>query len=195
MKKTVLVLGCLLAIGFSSVSCNRDDGLPETQVVVTNIQRSDLPKRMDHYLATILGEPKVYNNTEGYTKKDKANPYAATLEKTYSGVTVTSVTKQSPADATTGAIYNVVLSNGVKIGFKENDFTQIAYVDGNGDKLKEAAWADALPGDVQNSVRALGTPVITDITKIEVSTENNYTVTFKDATSTVKKYKKDGTAL
>ena len=43
MKKTVLVLGCLLAIGFSSVSCNRDDGLPETQVAPT-LQRSDLPK-------------------------------------------------------------------------------------------------------------------------------------------------------
>ena len=29
MKKMILVLGCLLAIGFSSVSCNRDD-IPDT---------------------------------------------------------------------------------------------------------------------------------------------------------------------
>ena len=192
MKKTVLVLGCLLAIGFSSVSCNRDDGMPETQVVVTNIQRSDLPKRMDHYLSTILGDAQVYDNTAGYNQKNKPNPYAATPQKTYLGESVTSVTKQSPADATTGAIYHVVLSNGVKLGFKENEFTQIAYVDGNGAILKEAAWADALPGDVQTSVRALGTPVITDITKIEVSTANVYTITFLDGT--VKKYNADGPA-
>ena len=53
MKKTVLVLGCLLAIGFSSVSCNRDDGLPETQVAPT-LQRSDLPKEADHLVASML---------------------------------------------------------------------------------------------------------------------------------------------
>ena len=47
MKKTVLVLGCLLAIGFSSVSCNRDDSLPETTVNI----RSILPKPADHLIA------------------------------------------------------------------------------------------------------------------------------------------------
>ena len=71
MKKTVLVLGCLLAIGFSSVSCNRDDGLPETQVAPT-LQRSDLPKEADHLVASMLGET-IYDAT--FTNKTTPNPF------------------------------------------------------------------------------------------------------------------------
>ena len=79
MKKTILVLGCLLAIGFSSVSCNRDD-IPDTgpftesKVVETKIQRSDLPKKVDHYLSAVLGE-NMYDAT--FTNKNVANPYSS----------------------------------------------------------------------------------------------------------------------
>ena len=104
MKKTVLVLGCLLAIGFSSVSCNRDDGMPETVLVDTTIQRSDLPKRADHLIASMLGEP-IYDAT--FTNKNVTNPFGAS--DVYTGVTVTSVTKLATANATNGAVYHVVL--------------------------------------------------------------------------------------
>ena len=70
MKKTVLVLGCLLAIGFSSVSCNRDDGLPESAVNI----RSILPKNADHLIASMLGE-QIYDAT--FTNKNVTNPFSS----------------------------------------------------------------------------------------------------------------------
>ena len=181
MKKTVLVLGCLLAIGFSSVSCNRDDGMPETVLVDTTIQRSDLPKNADHLIASMLGEP-IYDAT--FTSKNVTNPFSAS--EVYTGVTVTSVTKLATANADNGA---VVLSNGIELGFKQDG--KWAYVDGKGVLLKESAWS-YLPLPVQTSVRGISGTAITEIVKMEVSTAGVYTVTFQDGT--VKKYNEDGTA-
>ena len=184
MKKTVLVLGCLLAIGFSSVSCNRDDGMPETAVVDTTVQRSDLPKNADHLIASMLGE-QIYDAT--FTNKNVANPFSAS--EVYTGVTVTSVTKLAAANADNGAAYQVVLSNGIELGFKADG--KWAYVDGKGVLLKESAWS-YLPLPVQTSVRGISATAITEIVKMEVSTAGVYTVTFQDGT--VKKYNEDGTA-
>ena len=184
MKKTVLVLGCLLAIGFSSVSCNRDDGMPETAVVDTTIQRSDLPKNADHLIASMLGEP-IYDPT--FTSKNVTNPFSAS--EVYTGVTVTSVTKLATANADNGAVYQVVLSNGIELGFKQDG--KWAYVDGKGVLLKESAWS-YLPLPVQTSVRGISATAITEIVKMEVSTAGVYTVTFQDGT--VKKYNANGTA-
>lgn len=185
MKKTVLVLGCLLAIGFSSVSCNRDDGMPETVLVDTTIQRSDLPKNADHLIASMLGEP-IYDAT--FTSKNVTNPFSARSE-VYTGVTVTSVTKLATANADNGAVYQIVLSNGIELGFKQDG--KWAYVDGKGVLLKESAWS-YLPLPVQTSVRGISATAITEIVKMEVSTAGVYTVTFEDGT--VKKYNEDGTA-
>ena len=181
MKKTVLVLGCLLAIGFSSVSCNRDDGMPETAVVDTTVQRSDLPKNADHLIASMLGE-QIYDAT--FTNKNVANPFSAS--EVYTGV---SVTKLATANADNGAVYQVVLSNGIELGFKQDG--KWAYVDGKGVLLKESAWS-YLPLPVQTSVRGISGTAITEIVKMEVSTAGVYTVTFQDGT--VKKYNEDGTA-
>ncbi len=181
MKKTVLVLGCLLAIGFSSVSCNRDDGLPETQVAPT-LQRSDLPKEADHLVASMLGET-IYDAT--FTNKTTPNPFGTEV---YTGVTASSVTKLAAANADNGAVYQVVLSNGIELGFKEDG--KWAYVDGKGVLLKESAWS-YLPLPVQTSIRSISSTAITEIGKMEVSTAEVYTITFKDGA--IKKYKKDGT--
>lgn len=178
MKKTVLVLGCLLAIGFSSVSCNRDDGLPESTVNI----RSILPKEADHLIASMLGES-IYDAT--FTNKNVANPFGTEV---YTGVTVSSVVKLDAADANNGAIYRVVLSNGIELGFKENG--KWAYVDGKGVLLKESAWS-YLPLAIQTSIRAISSTAITEIVKMEVSTAGVYTVTFQDGSS--KKYNEDGT--
>ena len=180
MKKTVLVLGCLLAIGFSSVSCNRDDGLPESAVNI----RSILPKNADHLIASMLGE-QIYDAT--FTNKNVTNPFSSS--EVYTGVTVSSVVKLDAADANNGAIYRVVLSNGIELGFKENG--KWAYVNGNGVLLKESVWS-YLPTDVQTSIRAISSTAITEIVKMEVSTADVYTITFQDGT--VKKYNEDGTA-
>ena len=182
MKKTVLVLGCLLAIGFSSVSCNRDDGMPETVLVDTTIQRSDLPKNADHLIASMLGEP-IYDAT--FTNKTTPNPFGTEV---YTGVTASSVTKLAAANAGNGAVYQVVLSNGIELGFKEDG--KWAYVDGKGVLLKESAWS-YLPLPVQTSIRSISSTAITEIGKMEVSTAEVYTITFKDGA--IKKYKKDGT--
>ena len=179
MKKTVLVLGCLLAIGFSSVSCNRDDSLPETTVNI----RSILPKPADHLIASMLGE-KIYDAT--FTNKSEANPFGTEV---YTGVTVSSVTKSTTANADNGAVYKVVLSNGIELGFKENG--KWAYVDGKGVLLKESAWS-YLPLPVQTSIRSISSTAITKIGKMEVSTAGVYTITFQDGT--VKKYNANGTA-
>ena len=184
MKKTVLVLGCLLAIGFSSVSCNRDDGMPETAVVDTTVQRSDLPKNADHLIASMLGE-QIYDAT--FTNKNVANPFSAS--EVYTGVTVTSVTKLATANADNGAVYQVVLSNGIELGFKQDG--KWAYVDGKGVLLKESAWS-YLPLPVQTSIRSISSTAITKIGKMEVSTAGVYTITFQDGT--VKKYNANGTA-
>ena len=192
MKKTVLVLGCLLAIGFSSVSCNRDDGMPEAQVTPTPtptptpapaLQRSDLPKNADHLIASMLGEP-IYDAT--FTNKNVTNPFSAS--EVYTGVTVASVTKLAAADPNNGALHKVVLSNGIELGFKQDG--KWAYVDGKGVLLKESAWS-YLPLPVQTSVRAISATAITKIVKMEVSTAGVYTVTFQDGT--VKKYNENGT--
>ena len=184
MKKTVLVLGCLLAIGFSSVSCNRDDGMPETVLVDTTIQRSDLPKNADHLIASMLGEP-IYDAT--FTSKNVTNPFSAS--EVYTGVTVTSVTKLATANADNGAVYQVVLSNGIELGFKQDG--KWAYVDGKGVLLKESAWS-YLPLPVQTSVRGISATAITEITKWEKSLAGVYTVTLQGGT--VAKYNADGTA-
>jgi len=187
MKKTVLVLGCLLAIGFSSVSCNRDDGMPDTTVTdtTTTIQRSDLPKQADHLIASMLGE-KIYDAGSGYTTKNTPNPFGTEV---YTGVTASSVTKLAAANADNGAVYQVVLSNGIELGFKENG--KWAYVDGKGVLLKESAWS-YLPLPVQTSIRSISSTAITKIGKMEVSTAGVYTITFQDGT--VKKYNANGTA-
>jgi len=182
MKKTVLVLGCLLAIGFSSVSCNRDDGLPETQVAPT-LQRSDLPKEADHLVASMLGET-IYDAT--FTNKTTPNPFGTEV---YTGVSVTSVTKSATANAANGAVYHVVLSNGIELGFKQDGTW--AYVDGKGVLLKESAWS-YLPLPVQTSIRSISSTAITKIGKMEVSTAGVYTITFQGGA--VAKYKADGTA-
>ena len=174
MKKTVLVLGCLLAIGFSSVSCNRDDGLPETQVAPT-LQRSDLPKEADHLVASMLGET-IYDAT--FTNKTTPNPFGTEV-----------YTKLAAANADNGAVYQVVLSNGIELGFKENG--KWAYVDGKGVLLKESAWS-YLPLPVQTSIRSISSTAITKIGKMEVSTAGVYTITYQDGT--VKKYNANGTA-
>ena len=178
MKKTVLVLGCLLAIGFSSVSCNRDDGLPETQVTPTPpapaLQRSDLPKQADHLIASMLGE-KIYDAGSGYTTKN-------------TGVSVTSVTKSATANAANGAVYHVVLSNGIELGFKQDGTW--AYVDGKTNVLKYSVW-NYLPAPVNAAIRASANS-ITNIVKIEISTADVYTITFQGGA--VAKYNADGTA-
>jgi len=183
MKKTVLVLGCLLAIGFSSVSCNRDDGMPETVLVDTTIQRSDLPKRADHLIASMLGEP-IYDAT--FTNKNVTNPFGAS--DVYTGVTVTSVTKLATANATNGAVYHVVLSNGIELGFKQDGTW--AYVDGKTNVLKYSVW-NYLPAPVNAAIRASANS-ITNIVKIEISTADVYTITFQGGA--VAKYNADGTA-
>ena len=182
MKKTVLVLGCLLAIGFSSVSCNRDDGLPESAVNI----RSILPNRADHLIASMLGEP-IYDAGSGYTTKNTPNPFGTEV---YTGVTVSSVVKLDAADPANGAIYKVVLSNGIELGFKQDG--DWAYVDGKGVLLKTSVWS-YLPPAVDAAIRASSNS-ITTIAKIEVSaaTPHVYTVTFQDGT--VKKYNEDGAA-
>ena len=124
MKKTILVLGCLLAIGFSSVSCNRDD-IPDTgpftesKVVETKIQRSDLPKKVDHYLSAVLGE-NMYDAT--FTNKNVANPYSGT--QVYSGVAAEKVTKQVQDGVV--ILYQVVLSNGAILGFDKSGLIWVA---------------------------------------------------------------------
>jgi lipoprotein len=183
MKKTVLVLGCLLAIGFSSVSCNRDDGMPETVLVDTTIQRSDLPKRADHLIASMLGE-QIYDAT--FTNKNVANPFSAS--EVYTGVTVTSVTKLATANADNGAVYQVVLSNGIELGFKQDGTW--AYVDGKTNVLKYSVW-NYLPAPVNAAIRASANS-ITNIVKIEISTADVYTITFQGGA--VAKYNADGTA-
>ena len=185
MKKTVLVLGCLLAIGFSSVSCNRDDGMPDTTVTdtTTTIQRSDLPKQADHLIASMLGEP-IYDG--GYANKTTPNPFGTEV---YKGEFVKTITKATTADANNGAVYKVVLSNGIELGFKEDG--KWAYVDGKGVLLKESVWS-YLPLPVQTSVRKISSTAITEIAKMEVSTAGVYTITFKDGVA--KKYNADGTA-
>ena len=183
MKKTVLVLGCLLAIGFSSVSCNRDDGMPETVLVDTTIQRSDLPKNADHLIASMLGEP-IYDAT--FTSKNVPNPFSAS--EVYTGVTVTSVTKLATANADNGAVYQVVLSNGIELGFKQDGTW--AYVDGKANVLKYSVW-NYLPAPVNAAIRASANS-ITNIVKIEISTADVYTITFQGGA--VAKYNADGTA-
>ena len=178
MKKTVLVLGCLLAIGFSSVSCNRDDSLPETTVNI----RAILPKPADHLIASMLGE-KIYDAT--FTNKSEANPFGTEV---YTGVTVSSVTKSTTANADNGAVYKVVLSNGIELGFKEDG--KWAYVDGKAVVLKYSVW-NYLPEPV---ITAIGDTEIKKLLKIEVSvaTPSVYTITFEGGT--IKKYNADGTA-
>ena len=194
MKKTVLVLGCLLAIGFSSVSCNRDDGLPEAQVTPTPpaptptppapaLQRSDLPKKADNLISSMLGEP-IYDG--GYVNKTTPNPFGSS--EVYTGVTVSSVTKSATANADNGAVYHVVLSNGIELGFKEDG--KWAYVDGKTVVLKYSVW-NYLPAPVNAAIRASANS-ITNISKIEVSTTDVYTVTFQGGA--VAKYNADGTA-
>ena len=205
MKKTVLVLGCLLAIGFSSVSCNRDDSTPEAQVTPTPpaptptppapaptptppapapaLQRSDLPKNADHLIASMLGET-IYDAT--FTKKDKPNPFGTEV---YKGESVKTITKATTANAANGAVYDVVLSNGIELGFKEDG--KWAYIDGKGVLLKESAWS-YLPLPVQTSVRKISSTAITEIAKMEVSTAGVYTITFKNGVA--KKYNANGPA-
>ena len=194
MKKTVLVLGCLLAIGFSSVSCNRDDGLPEAQVTPTPpaptptppapaLQRSDLPKKADNLISSMLGEP-IYDG--GYVNKTTPNPFGSS--EVYTRVTVSSVTKSATANADNGAVYHVVLSNGIELGFKEDG--KWAYVDGKTVVLKYSVW-NYLPAPVNAAIRASANS-ITNISKIEVSTTDVYTVTFQGGA--VAKYNADGTA-
>ena len=203
MKKTVLVLGCLLAIGFSSVSCNRDDGMPEAQVTPTPpaptptppaptptppapapaLQRSDLPKKADHLIASMLGEP-IYDG--GYANKTTPNPFGSS--EVYTGVSVTSVTKSATANAANGAVYHVVLSNGIELGFKQDGTW--AYVDGKTNVLKYSVW-NYLPAPVNAAIRASANS-ITNIVKIEISTADVYTITFQGGA--VAKYKADGTA-
>ena len=180
MKKTVLVLGCLLAIGFSSVSCNRDDGLPESAVNI----RSILPNRADHLIASMLGEP-IYDAGSGYTTKNTPNPFGTEV---YTGVTVSSVTKSTTANADNGAVYKVVLSNGIELGFKQDG--DWAYVDGKGVLLKTSVWS-YLPPAVDAAIRASSNS-ITTIAKIEVSaaTPHVYTVTFQSGA--VAKYNANG---
>ena len=180
MKKTVLVLGCLLAIGFSSVSCNRDDSLPETTVNI----RSILPNRADHLIASMLGEP-IYDAGSGYTTKNTPNPFGTEV---YTGVTVSSVVKLDAADPANGAIYKVVLSNGIELGFKQDG--DWAYVDGKGVLLKTSVWS-YLPPAVDAAIRASSNS-ITTIAKIEVSaaTPHVYTVTFQSGA--VAKYNANG---
>jgi lipoprotein len=180
MKKTVLVLGCLLAIGFSSVSCNRDDGLPESAVNI----RSILPNRADHLIASMLGEP-IYDAGSGYTTKNTPNPFGTEV---YTGVTVSSVVKLDAADPANGAIYKVVLSNGIELGFKQDG--DWAYVDGKGVLLKTSVWS-YLPPAVDAAIRASSNS-ITTIAKIEVSaaTPHVYTVTFQSGA--VAKYNANG---
>lgn len=190
MKKTVLILGCLLAIGVTSVSCNRDtvDGLETTPTPTTPatpaLSRADLPKKADHFLATILGE-QVYDAT--YSTKNTANPYATTPAKLYQGVTVTGVSKVDPAGAD-GTVNEVTLSNGVKIGFNADG--EWTYADGAGQVLVESVWA-FLPLNVQTAIRNGND--ITKITKMARTAVNGvYTISFDGGTD--KKYNADGTA-
>ena len=194
MKKTVLVLGCLLAIGFSSVSCNRDDGLPEAQVTPTPpaptptppapapaLQRSDLPKNADHLIASMLGE-KIYDAT--FTNKNKPNPFSAS--EVYTGASVRTITKATTANAANGAVYDVVLSNGIELGFKEDGTW--AYVDGKTVVLKYSVW-NYLPAPVNAAIRSSANS-ITNIVKIEISTADVYTITFQGGA--IAKYNANG---
>ena len=190
MKKTVLVLGCLLAIGFSSVSCNRDDGMPEAQVTPaptptptptptppppppasTVISKTDLPTIAQNVLSAIL----------------ESAPAGVAVSERYVGETVT-YAKLSAANAQNGALYEVTFSNGIKLGFREDG--SWAYADGNGTPLRASIWS-YLPLPVQTSVRGISATAITEIVKMEVSTTNVYTITLQDGT--VKKYNEDGT--
>ena len=201
MKKTVLV--CLLAIGFSSVSCNRDDSTPEAQVTPTPpaptptppapaptptppapapaLQRSDLPKNADHLIASMLGEP-IYDG--GYASKTTPNPFGSS--EVYTGASVTSVTKSATANPANGAVYHVVLSNGIELGFKEDGTW--AYVDGKTNVLKYSVW-NYLPAPVNAAIRASANS-ITNIVKIEISTAEVYTITFQGGA--VAKYNANG---
>ena len=182
MKKTVLVLGCLLAIGFSSVSCNRDDGMPEAQVTpaptptppapAPALQRSDLPTIAQNVLSAIL----------------ESAPAGVAVSERYVGVSAT-YAKLSTANAQNGALYEVTFSNGIKLGFREDG--SWAYADGNGTPLKASIWS-YLPVPVQTSVRGISATAITEITKWEKSLAGVYTVTLQGGT--VKKYNEDGTA-
>ena len=200
MKKTILVLGCLLAIGFSSVSCNRDE-IPDTgpftesKVVETEIQRSDLPKKVDHYLSAVLGE-KMYDAT--FTNKNVVNPYSGT--QVYSGVAAEKVTKQVQDGAV--ILYQVVLSNGAILGFdKSGDWAYLRGHEVEVNKRKvvqpliKSAWDMSLPSAVQASVSTISSTAINEIMKIEIENTSKhgivYTITLKNGT--VKKYKKDGT--
>ena len=207
MKKTILVLGCLLAIGFSSVSCNRDE-IPDTgpftesKVVGTEIQRSDLPEKVDNYLSAVLGE-NMYDAT--FTNKNVSNPYSGT--QVYTGEKAAKVTKQAQDGAV--ILYQVVLSNGTILGFdKSGDW---AYLSGkktveeekDGKKIKKvvddplprSAWDMSLPSAVQASVKTISSTAINEILKIEIEDTSKhgivYTITLEDGT--VKQYKKDGT--
>ena len=187
MKKTVLVLGCLLAIGFSSVSCNRDDSMPEAQVTppvtppttpsptITVISEADLPATTKGILGRILkskAQVDGVEDTERYVGEQAA--YA----------------KISPADAQNGAVYQVTLNNGVKLGFRQDG--SWAYADGNNTPLKASVWTYLAPR-VEAEVRKLRGVAITKITKWEKSLAGVYTITFQDGTS--KKYKEDGTVV
>ena len=131
----------------------------------------------------MLGET-IYDAT--FTNKTTPNPFGTEV---YTGVTASSVTKLAAANADNGAVYQVVLSNGIELGFKENG--KWAYVDGKGVLLKESAWS-YLPLPVQTSIRSISSTAITKIGKMEVSTAGVYTITFQDGT--VKKYNANGTA-
>ena len=187
MKKTVLVLGCLLAIGFSSVSCNRDDGMPEAQVTPaptptptptptppasTVISKTDLPTIAQNVLSAIL----------------ESAPAGVEVSERYVGVSAT-YAKLSTANAQNGALYEVTFSNGIKLGFREDG--SWAYADGNGTPLRASIWS-YLPLPVQTSVRGISATAITEITKWEKSLAGVYTVTLQGGT--VKKYNEDGTA-
>ena len=191
MKKTVLVLGCLLAIGFSSVSCNRDDSTPEAQVTPTPPTPPTPPTKPT---ATVIGEADLPTTTKGILKlilKSKVNPDGSnngSIDDTerYVGEQVT-YAKISPADAQNGAVYQAALGNGVKLGFREDG--SWAYADGNGTPLKASIWS-LLPSGVDGAVRAISGTAITEITKWEKSVADVYTITLKNGD--VKKYKEDG---
>ena len=182
MKKTVLVLVFLLALEFSSVSCNRDDGMPEAQVTPTPtptptpptstvINKADLPVITQHVLSAIL----------------ESAPAGVAVSERYVGVSAT-YAKLSTANAQNGALYEVTFSNGIKLGFREDG--SWAYADGNGTPLKASIWSH-LPSGVDGAVRAISTTAITEITKWEKSLAGVYTITLQGGT--VKKYNEDGT--
>ena len=132
----------------------------------------------------MLGEP-IYDAGSGYTTKNTPNPFGTEV---YTGVTVSSVVKLDAADPANGAIYKVVLSNGIELGFKQDG--DWAYVDGKGVLLKTSVWS-YLPPAVDAAIRASSNS-ITTIAKIEVSaaTPHVYTVTFQSGA--VAKYNANG---